>query len=153
MNIYGYFRKYVWNDDKTPYRTQVGRLSRKQARSELFAFSVLLAAFFFVAGMVALLGAASGPGSMGVAVYSFALCCAALALAGTQHPIAALVCATAPPAALAFLAIHGFSPQLHLADKLLIGVILLALWAYTVRVIRIARVFPYLTDPAPANRP
>ena len=150
MKIYAYFRKYVWNDDKTPYLTQVGRLTRTQARSELFVFSVLLAAFFFVAGFVALLG--DGFGVL-VAVYAFAVCCAALALAATQHPLAALACATAPPGALAFLAIHGFSPRLHLVDKLLIGAILLALMAYTVRVVRIARAYPYLSDNPPAGPP
>ena len=141
-----FVRKYVWSDDKTPYLIKVGRLTRRQARNELFAFSVLIAAFFFMVGMAALLGASIVADSVGVAVYAFAICSAAIALAATQHPFAAIACATAPPAVLVYLLIIGFPPQLHTSDKLLIGGILLALWAYTARVVRITRVYPYLAE-------
>jgi hypothetical protein len=151
MGLYGYFRKYVWNDEKTPYLTSVLRLTRTQARNELFAFSVLMAAFFFATGMASLLGVSIVSGSVGIAIYSFAICSAAVALAATRHPNAALACATAPPVVLAFLAIYGFPPQLHLVDEILIGTILLALWVYTFRVVRIAWVYPGLRDAAPAD--
>jgi len=141
-----FVRKYVWSDEKTPYLVKVGRLTRRQARNELFVFSVLIAAFFFTAGMAALLGASIVANSLGVAVYSFAICSVAIALAATQHPAAAIACATAPPAVLAYLLISGFPPQLHLLDQLLISAILLALWAYTARVVRITRAYPYLEE-------
>lgn len=144
-----FVRKYVWSDEKTPYLVKVGRLTRRQARSELFAFSVLIAAFFFAAGMAALLGASIVGGSLGAALYSFAICSAAIALAVTQHPAAAMACATAPPVVLIFLLIKGFPAQLHLLDKVVISAILLALWAYTARVVRIARAYPGLEEGAP----
>ena len=56
MSWFDYIRKYVWNEEKTPYLVPVGMLSRTQARNELFSFSVLMAAFFFVIGLLALLG-------------------------------------------------------------------------------------------------
>ena len=155
MDFQGFVRKYVWNDEKTPYLTKVGRLTQRQARNELFVFSVLLAAFFFVTGMAALLGASMVAWSLGVAVYSFAICSAAVILAAIRHPVAALACVTAPPAVLAFLLVEGFPPQLHLMDKLLIATVLLALWVYTVRVVRIARAYPWLDEgagPAPGPR-
>lgn len=154
MDFQNFVRKYVWNDEKTPYLTKVGRLTQRQARNELFVFSVLIATFFFVTGMAALLGVTIVAGSLGVALYSFAVCCAALALAATRHPVAAMAAATAPPVALLFLLVEGFPPQLHWPDKLLIAGVLLALWAYTIRVVRIVRAYPYLEEGSgPAARP
>jgi len=146
MDFFGYFRKYLWNADKTPYLVPVGRLSRTQARNELFIYCVLMAAFFFVTGLAALLGASIVAGSISVALYSFVLCAAAIYLSSTQHPVAALVCATAPPVILIYLIFFGFSPKLHLLDKLLIGSVILALWVYTFRVVRIAWAFPGLRE-------
>ena len=90
MDLFGYFRKYVWNEEKTPYLIPVGRLTQSQARNELFAYSVLMAAFFLVVGMAALLGASIVAGSLLVTIYSFTLCCAAVALITTRHRVAAL---------------------------------------------------------------
>lgn len=146
MDFFGYFRKYLWNVEKTPYLVSVGRLSRTQARNELFTYCVLLAAFFFVTGLAALLGASIVADSIGVAVYSFVLCGAAVYLASTQHPFAALICATAPPVILLYLILYGFSPKLHLLDKLLIGSVILALWVYTFRVVRITWAIPGLRE-------
>lgn len=154
MDFQRFVRKYVWNDEKTPYLTKVGRLTKRQARSELFVISVLIAAFFFVIGMAALLGASIVAGSLIVAVYAFAICSAALILAATHHPLAALACATAPPAALLFLLVEGFPPQLHSMDKLLIVAVLLALAVYMIRVLRIANIYPGLDEgPDPAAGP
>ena len=156
MDFQRYVRKYVWNDEKTPYLTKVGRLTRRQARNELFVFSVLIATFFFVVGMAALLGITIVAGSIVVALYSFAVCCAALALVATRHPAAAIVCATVPPAVLLFLLVEGFPPQLHWPDKLVIAGVILALWFYTIRLMRIVRAYPYLEegqDPAPRPGP
>jgi hypothetical protein len=146
MDLQDFVRKYVWNDDKTPYLTKVGRLTQRKARNELFVFCVLIATFFFVTGMAALLGTTMVAGSMGVALYSFTVCSAAVILVGTRHPVSALVCATAPPAVLLYLLVEGFPPQLHLLDQFLISAILLALWAYMARVVRIARAYPYLEE-------
>jgi hypothetical protein len=151
MDLFGYFRKYVWNDEKTPYLVSVGRLTRTQARNELFAYSVLLAAFFFVVGMAALLGASVVAGSLIVAIYAFTICSAAVALTAIRHWIAAVICATAPPAILLFLAIDGFSPRLHAIDKILIAAVLMALWAYAIRVVRIARAYEFLGEKPPED--
>jgi hypothetical protein len=154
MDFQRFVRKYVWNDEKTPYLTKVGRLTKRQARSELFIISILFAAFFFVIGMAALLDVSIVAGSIGVAVYAFAICSAALMLAAMHHPAAALVCATAPPIVLLFLLFEGFPPQLHMLDKVLIAAVLLALAVYMYRVVRIANVYPGLDEgPDPAVGP
>lgn len=148
MDLFGFFRKYVWNDEKTPYLTPVGRLTRAQAKNEIFIYCVLIAAFFLVVGMAALLGASIVAGSVPVAIYAFVLCCTAITLAATHHPVAAVVCATAAPVVLAFLVVQGFPPRLHMLDKILIAAVLIALFVYSFRVVRIARAFLSLDGPA-----
>ena len=135
-----FVRKYVWSEEKTPYLVPVAKLSRSQARNELFVFSVLTAAFFFVIGLLALL-AADFPLA---AAYCFLLCSSAIALGATRHYLAAIVCATAPPALLAYLLAAGFPAALHLADKLLIGAAALLVGLYALRVVAIARTYPRL---------
>ncbi|MGH6914438.1 MAG: hypothetical protein ACREH3_12125 [Geminicoccales bacterium] len=146
MSWYGFIRKYVWNEQKTPYLVPVPTLSRAQARNELFSFSVLTAAFFFVIGLLSLLGVGFLAGSPGIALYSFGLCSSAIALGATRHQAAALTCATAPPVLLAYLLVYGFPPSLHLPDKLLIGAVALLLGLYAFRVVAIARAYRSLHD-------
>jgi hypothetical protein len=146
MSWYDFIRKYVWSDEKTPYFVPVARLRRRQAESELFVFSVLMAAFFFVTGLLSLLGASDIPGAFAMAAYSFALCSSAIALGATRHRIPAFICATAPPALLGYLLAFGFPRALHMADKLLIGAIALLLGLYCFRVVAIARAYPRLRD-------
>lgn len=144
MSWFDYIRKYVWSEEKTPYLVPVGLLSRTQARNELFSFSVLMAAFFFVIGLLALLGFGSLAGAPAVAGYSFVLCSSAIALGATRHRIAAVICATAPPVFLAYLIVYGFPPALHMPDKLLIGAVTLLLGLYGFRVVAIAKAYPRL---------
>lgn len=145
MNWYVFIRKYVWNDQKTPYLVPVSRMSRSQARNEIFSFSVLTAALFFAIGLLALLGRFLD-GSPVMAAYSFVLCSSAIALGATQHRVAALICASAPPVLLAHLLVHGFPPELHLPDKLLIGAVALLACLYAFRVVAIAKAYPGLRD-------
>lgn len=146
-----FIRKYLWSDEKTPYLVPPAKLSRSQAESELFVFAVLMAAFCFVAGLAALLGADGVAGSAAVSAYSFALCSSAIALGATRHRFAALICATAPPVFLAYLLVFGLPHALHLADKALIGAAVVLLGLYTLRVVAIATAYPGLPDRGPAG--
>ena len=57
MGWYEYVRKYVWDDEKTPYFTGVAKLSRTQADKEIFAYAVLAGFLFaFLAVLTACLG-------------------------------------------------------------------------------------------------
>jgi hypothetical protein len=70
MNLYAFFRKYVWDDDKTPYFVPVERLSETQARNEIFAFAVLLGLCAVVVAGAALLGRAFQAAAPGGAIYA-----------------------------------------------------------------------------------
>ena len=38
-------KRYVWNDERTPYFTRVANLSRRQAHYELFGYALLVGVF------------------------------------------------------------------------------------------------------------
>lgn len=141
MNLYAYFKKYVWDENKTPYLVPVARLNRTQAKNELFACAVLLAMFTLVIAVAALLGKALHGPSPGVAFYASTVCCSAIALSATRHYLAALYCSAAPLAALLYFFFYGFPPNLHLMDELLILTLMLALLRYGMRVTAIARAY------------
>lgn len=144
MNWYAFIKKYVWDDEKTPYLVPAERLSRTQARNELFTFSVLLAVFCMVIAIAALLGRAFQGQSTGVAVFSFTVFCAASVLATTRHHIAALYCSAAPPVAIVYFFLYGFPPNLHMIDELLMLAAFVVMLRYTFRVVAIAKAYPYM---------
>ena len=72
-------------------------------------------------------------------VYAFSVCCAAVILGFTRHPWAAIWCALAPLAALAYFGTWGFHPGLDSGGKaLLVGVALAGL-LYSARAVLVAR--------------
>lgn len=139
MNLYGFFRKYVWDEDKTPYFVPVARLSAAQARNEIFVFAVLLGMFASVIAGAALFGKAFQASAPGAALYASSVFSAAVLLAMARHPLAAAYCAGAPLAALLYFLFLGFPPNLHLADELLVVALLLGLLRYGMRITAIAR--------------
>ena len=69
------FRKYIWNEQTTPYLTSVPDLSRRQADSEILFYSWFHA---ILLGMIAILSLRGGPDgrSLGVSYYGFVVVCA-----------------------------------------------------------------------------
>jgi hypothetical protein len=124
-------RRYVWHDERTPYFTRVAHLTRRQAHYELFAYALFM-------GVLASVIAVATPSSW-VSLYAFSVCCAAVFLGTARHPWAALWCALAPLAALAYFASQGFHPGLELAEKTLLVLAALAGLAYSPRVVAVAR--------------
>ena len=143
------FKRYVWDDQKTPYFTSVGDLTRSQADNELHVYSVFLGILFGVVAVASAIGTASYGRSMEVAFYGFSVVCAAVGLAIAKHYLAALYCAATPAAALAFLFFQGFSPTLVPLDHIVILAVLLLLLRYSFRVVAIVRRYPVL----PAGEP
>jgi hypothetical protein len=133
------FKRYVWHDEKTPYLTRVAHLSLAQARYELRAYAVLMSVLFGAAALAALAPAAPHAGAALVALYAFSVCCAAVLLGFTRHPWAALWCAGAPFALLGYFAIWGFHPRLESEDKWVLVAVVLAVAAYSPRVVAVAR--------------
>jgi len=81
----------------------------------------------------------------GVSLYAFSVCCAAVLLGATRHPWAALWCAGAPLALLAYFAVLGFHPALETAEKVLLVAIVVAWLLYSRRTVAVARAWHGLT--------
>lgn len=149
MSWQDYVKKYVWDDQKTPYFTGVAKLSRTQADREIFSYAVL-AAFLFL--LLAVLTYPETPGDfVGLAssAYAFTAFGAIVALGMTKHLYAALFGVSVPIAA--YLILTEVSPQgnMHAIDRLFLLVLALLWLRYSIRIVAISRAYPSMTDPEP----
>jgi hypothetical protein len=140
------FKKYVWDDDKTPYFTPVSRLNRRQASNEIYIYTLFIGTLFCVIALLANTGALPHGRSFAVALYAFSMVCAAIVLGFTKHLLAAWYCGLAPVAALVYFYVFGFHPSSGAIDHVVILVIV-ALWLrYSWRVIGIGKYFDVMPE-------
>ena len=133
------FKRYVWHDERTPYLTRVANLTRSQAQYELFGYSLIMAVLFAALSVASLSRALPHGDTAGVSIYAFTVCCAAVLLGATRHPWAAMWCAGAPLAVLAYFAVWGFHPGHEFADKAVLVAGVIAWLLYSRRVVAVAR--------------
>ena len=136
-----YLKRYVWDDDTTPYFVPVGRLNRRQAGYELTAYAIFLSFLFGVLAVITLSSQAPGGRSAGMSLFSFTLVCAAVLLGVTRHYYAALYCSTAAPASLLWLYVFAHHPKLDTIDHAVIVIFSLLWIRYGLRIIAIARAY------------
>jgi hypothetical protein len=141
-------KRYVWNEAKTPYFIAVGRLTRSQARHELFVYTLFLGVLFGFLALAALSPRHPHGHSEIVPLYAFSVVCAAIVLGITKHHYAALYCASAPVAGLAYFAVYGFNAGLGVFDKVLLVAAMLVWLRYCVRTIALARAYQGMPDPS-----
>jgi pheromone shutdown protein TraB len=137
----GLVRKYVWDEEKTPYLVRSDRLSPRQARSELFVYAFLLA---ILAAVIAVVAAAGGdrvglPASPAIALYAGTLLVAAVVLAVSAHPTAAGYCATAPLAVGVAAVLGALRPGMDRGEIVFVAALSLLWLGYAARVVRVAR--------------
>jgi len=143
------FRKYVWDDEKTPYFTPVANLNRRQASNEIFVYTVFIGTLFCVIALLANTGALPHGRSFGVALYSFTMVCATIVLGFTKNHFVAWYCGLAPVATLLYFFVLGFRPDSTTTDHVVILVIA-ALWLrYSWRIINIGKRFEDMPGPDP----
>ena len=148
MDWHHYLKKYVWDDDKTPYLISVDKLTKTQAKNEVFIYAL------FLSVPAALLGAAvlghsleHGLGSLAWAgIYALSVCIAAGWLHLSKSPLAAFYSMPVPMVILAYLLLQGFHPRLGWIDQLLIVAVLLLWLRYTFRIAAIARRYDAMPD-------
>ena len=144
-----FFRKYLWDDERTPYRVPVARLTRRQADYELLFYATLTGVLFALVSIAALSNRLPHGDSAGVSLFAFTQVCAALLLGMTRNSWAAMYCAAAPIGMLLYFALYGFHASLGTLDKVLL-VAAAILWAlYGGRLVKVARVYPKLEDRSP----
>jgi hypothetical protein len=141
MDWPGFVRRYVWDEQRTPYLVRSNRLSPAQARSELFTYGFLLAILAAVVAAVSLMGTArvGVGGASVVAAYALAILVGAIVTGASGHPGAAVVCATAPAVMAAAALLGLLRPGMAGAERLLLGALGVAWLVYAARIVRIAR--------------
>ncbi|MGB8434226.1 MAG: hypothetical protein WCE38_08210 [Burkholderiales bacterium] len=139
-------KRYVWDDAKTPYFVAVARLTSSQARHELFTYTLFLGILFGVLAVIALSSRFPHGHSDIVPLYAFSIVCGAIILGITKHYYAALYCASAPIAGLAYFAVYGFHANLGTIDKIVLVAVMLVWLRYCLRTIAIARAYPGMPD-------
>jgi hypothetical protein len=142
----GMFKRYVGDDIKTPYFVAVGRLTRVQAKHELFVYTLFLGVLFGVIGVAALSPTLPHGDTLSVSLYAFLVAGAAIVFGMSKHPTAAAVCASAPVGALLYFTLFGFHPNAATGDKILQVIIALLWLRYSWRILQIARAYPTMPD-------
>lgn len=142
-----HFKKYVWDDDKTPYFTPVAKLNRSQASNEITIYALFIGTLFCVVTVLANTGALPHGRSFAVALYAFTMVCAAIVFGFSKHYLAAWYCGLAPVAALVYFYLFGFHPNSGAIDHIVI-LVLVGLWLrYSWRVIAIGKHFENMPEP------
>ena len=148
MDLDKYFKKYVWDDERTPYFVPVARLTRRQAAYELHFYALFVGVLCAVDSVDAPSDQLPHGNAVIVSLYAFSVVCAALLLGMSRHPWAAFWCATPPLAGLAYFAVYGFHPNLGTQDKVLLVAAMIAWLAYDRRLLAITRAYPSLPQPS-----
>ena len=139
------FRKYIWNEQTTPYLTPVQDLTRRQADSEILFYCWFHA---ILLGMIAILSLRGGPDgrSLGVSYYGFSVVCASVLFGILKNYTAALFLSATPLVGLAYLLLYGLGAERPAGDTLIVTIILLLFLRYSFRIINIARTYPFLSQ-------
>ncbi len=135
-----YVKKYVWDDDKTPYFTPAQKLNKSQADSELLAYTVFVTLLFGILSLVFLTDLAPQGRSPTVAFYALSVACAAVFFGMTKNVVPATYLGAAPLVVLVyFFFFDGFPPDTAEIDKLVLTIIALVFLRYSLRIVAIAR--------------
>jgi hypothetical protein len=135
-------KRYVWHDERTPYFTRVRNLSVVQAGYELLAYCLFTGIFFGVLAVASLSDKLPHGNAKIVPVYAFTVSCAAVIAGILRQPGAAMYCAAGPLAMLAYFAVYGFPAGLSGMDHALLVAVMVLWFAYSLRIVAVARAFP-----------
>lgn len=146
-----FFKRYVWDDDRTPYLISVSRLNRRQADYEVLTYTLFIGILFGIVTLASL--SAGGPlgRSTGTALYGFTVVCAAVVFYLTRNVIAAWYLGGTPIVGLAFILTGGFGGERERIDTIIVIAVLVLLALYSRRIIALARAWPGLPDPPADN--
>ena len=148
-----YLKRYVWDDDKTPYFISTSKLNRRQAEYEFRAFGILVGFLFVLLTILTLSSQAPMGRSVGASFYSMTMVVGCIGLNYTRNYLVAVYCALAPLAIVIYLSLHGFPPKMAMVDHVVVGSLLLAWGGYSFRLVSIAKRYPYMSDAAEPEVP
>jgi hypothetical protein len=149
MNWESFIKRYVWDDERTPYLVRVSRITRRQADYEIHLYAVFLGVLFGVITMAALSGGLPGGRSEAIAIYGFTVVCSTILFGATKHLWPALYCSATPLAVLFHFFTSGFPANLGGLDRFVLIVFALIWLRYSMRIVSLAKAYPDLPDTAP----
>ena len=141
MNLQDFVKKYVWDDEKTPYFRSVSRLTRKQADNEIFVYACFLILIFFSGELVAITRWNNGGETSAILIagYSAIVIAGALSMWLGKTLWGAWLCLSAPIAAFLNFYFDGLQTGLETIDKYFLIIFSLLWLSYSVRVLSITR--------------
>jgi len=153
------FKRYVFDEARTPYFVSVSKLSRTQAHYEVLFYAMLVVPVCLVLGVASLSGKLPHGNAPMISFYALAAGWATGVFAWNKNQIAGAFSATLPLAFLLYLIIFGFPEKMTRGDSFLVVGIVVAWAAYTWRIVMIATGYPDMIDradsptPKPRRRP
>jgi hypothetical protein len=148
MNWESFIKRYVWDDQRTPYLVRVSKITRRQADNEIYLYAVFLGVLFGVITLAALSGGLPGGRSEAIAIYGFTVVCSIILFGATKHLWPALYCSATPLAVLFYFFTSGFPSRLGGIDRFVLIVFALIWLRYSVRIVNLAKAYPDLPDAA-----
>ena len=143
---FDYIKKYVWDEDKTPYFVAVNKLKQHQANNELFAYAGFIAILFTVVALAAFSTKSPFGRSYGIAFYGFSVAASAIMLHITKNIYPAIYCGLAAIVALLFCLLRAWQGE-QATDNAVILIIFTGLWCwYSWRVVRIAQAYEFMAS-------
>jgi len=140
------FKRYIWDDDRTPYFVSPAKMTRKQADYEIFAYTIFLGSLFTILCLVALSPATRSDAAL---LYLFTAIVATIVLGFTKHVYAAYYTGAAPAVLSAYLMLYGFPANLAAIDHFVLIVFALVWLRYGFRVVGIAKAYAGMPEGNP----
>jgi len=149
FNLEKFLRRYVWDEDKTPYFTPAPKLNKRQAGYESFAYAVFAGSLFTAVGLISMVGVGGQGREIAPALFSFSCVCAAIIFGMTRHYLSALWLSTAPFAAIAYFVFYGFKPKWAVIDQVVV-LAFVGVWIlYSLRIVAIGKHYEDMPEPPP----
>jgi hypothetical protein len=141
------FRRYVFDEARTPYLVPVAKLTRTQAHYEILFYTLLVVPVCVMSGVASLTGKLPHGDTPMIAMYALAAAWATIVFAWNKNQIAGTFSATVPLALLLYFGIFGFPAKMGRSDSFLAVGIVVCWLLYNWRIVMIASTYPNLTDP------
>lgn len=140
------FKRYVFDEARTPQFIRVSKLSRTQAHYEVLFYALLVVPVAVLLGVISLSGKLMHGDQPMIALYALAAAWATIVFAWNKSQIAGTFSATLPLGLLIYLMIFGFPAKMTRGDSVLVTAIIVGWALYNWRIVMIAASYPDMID-------
>lgn len=146
-----FVKKYVWDEDSTPYYLAPTQMHRRQAHKEVCFYAIFVGTFvgMVTTGALVQVYTTQETTYLPVLGYGLSLLAALYWLATQKHPWAVLYSASLPMAIFAVFFLYGFHPNNTYLEKVLLSGFLAFWLIYAHRLLNICRIYPDMEEANP----